>query len=116
LLLAETANGLNDAQNEEKKKKSCFTDLEKKEETLDVTFNKLTKEFVWRFAWFEGLKTDTSRHGGFRHLSKLSNNENTTSTNQTNCHKLSVLDQSLQHHKTRMEKLKNQKLIWLVKS
>jgi hypothetical protein len=29
---------------------------------------------------------------------------------------LSVLDQSLQHHKTRMEKLKNQKLIWLVKS
>ncbi|MFV8358094.1 alpha-2-macroglobulin, partial [Flavobacterium sp. XS1P32] len=69
--------------------------------------------------WFEGSTENEyiTRHilAGLAHLSKLSNNENTTSKiKQIATTGIPFLDQKfLQHHKTRIEKLKtNEKLIW----
>ncbi|MFV8355287.1 carboxypeptidase-like regulatory domain-containing protein [Flavobacterium sp. XS1P32] len=122
IILAETP-WLNDSQNEEEKKKNLalLFDLEKMKTAQDVTFDKLKQKqnLSGGLAWFEGSTENEyiTRHilAGLAHLSKLSNNENTTSKiKQIATTGIPFLDQKfLQHHKTRMEKLKtNEKLIW----
>ena len=122
MILAETP-WLNDAQNEEEKKKNLalLFDLEKMTTAQDVTFDKLKQKqnLSGGFAWFEGSTENEyiTRHilAGLAHLSKLSNNENTTSKiKQIATTGIPFLDQKfLQRHKTRMKKLKTtEKLIW----
>ena len=122
MILAETP-WLNDAQNEDEKKKNLalLFDLEKMKNAQETTFDKLKQKqnSSGGFAWFEGSTENEyiTRHilAGLGHLSKLSNNENTTSKiKQITATGIPFLDQKfLQYHKTRTEKLKTtEKLIW----
>jgi TonB-dependent SusC/RagA subfamily outer membrane receptor len=122
IILAETP-WLNDSQNEEEKKKNLalLFDLEKMKNAQETTFDKLKQKQISSggFAWFEGSTENEyiTRHilSGLGHLSKLSNNENTTfKIKQITATGIPFLDQKfLQYHKTRTEKLKtNEKLIW----
>nr|WP_315211260.1 MG2 domain-containing protein [uncultured Flavobacterium sp.] len=123
MILAETP-WLNDAQNEEEKKKNLalLFDLEKMKTAQETTFDKLKHQqnSSGGFAWFEGSTENEyiTRHilAGLGHLSNLSNNENITSKiKQIAATGIPFLDQKfLQYHKTRTEKLKTtEKLIWL---
>lgn len=122
MILAETP-WLNDSQSEDEKKKNLalLFDLEKMKNAQETTFNKLKQKqnSSGGFTWFEGSTENeyTTRHilAGLGHLSKLRNNENTTSKiKQISATGIPFLDQKfLQYHKTRTEKLKtNEKLIW----
>lgn len=122
IILAETP-WLNDAQTEDEKKKKLATlfDLEKMKTSQEATFTKLKQKQkpTGGFAWFDGSTENEyiTRHilAGLGHLSKLSNNENTTSKiKEIAVAGIPFLDKKfLENHKTRTEKLKTtEKLIW----
>ncbi|WP_348823573.1 alpha-2-macroglobulin family protein [Flavobacterium aestuarii] len=123
LILAETP-WLNDAQNEDEKKKNLalLFDLEKMKNSQENTFNKLKQKQKpsGGFAWFDGSDENEyiTRHilAGLGHLSKLSPTENNTAKiKQIASTAIPFLDQKfLEYHKTRIQNLKStDKLIWI---
>lgn len=123
MILAETP-WLNDAQNEEEKKKhlALLFDLEKMKTSQETTFNKLKQKQTASggFAWFDGGNESEyiTRHilAGLGHLSKLTKEKNNPDKiNQIATTAIPFLDQKfLEQHNSRTKHLKTtDKLIWL---
>ncbi len=121
IILAETP-WLNDAQNEEEKKKNLalLFDLEKMKTSQKATFDKLKQKqkSSGGFAWFDGSDENEyiTRHilAGLGHLSKLSKN-NTSQIDQIAKTAIPFLDHKfLIYHKARTKNLKTTaKLMWV---
>ena len=121
IILAETP-WLNDAQNEEEKKKNLalLFDLEKMKTSQKATFDKLKhkQKSSGGFAWFDGSDENEyiTRHilAGLGHLSKLSKN-NTSQIDQIAKTAIPFLDHKfLIYHKARTKNLKaTAKLMWV---
>lgn len=123
MILAETP-WLNDAQNEEEKKKNLalLFDLEKMKFSQETTFNKLKQKQTpsGGFAWFDGGNESEyiTRHilAGLGHLSKLTQEKNNPDKiSQIATTGISFLDQKfLEQHKIRTQDLKTtDKFLWL---
>ncbi len=123
MILAETP-WLNDAQNEEEKKKNLalLFDLEKMKISQETTFNKLKQKQTpsGGFAWFDGGNESEyiTRHilAGLGHLSKLTQEKNNPyKISQIATTGISFLDQKfLEQHKIRTQDLKTtDKFLWL---
>ncbi|MCZ8227986.1 alpha-2-macroglobulin family protein [Flavobacterium sp.] len=123
MILAETP-WLNDAQNEEEKKKhlALLFDLEKMKLSQETTFNKLKQKqhASGGFAWFDGGNESEyiTRHilAGLGHLSKLTKEKNNPDKiNQIATTAIPFLDRKfLEQHNSRTQHLKTtDKLIWL---
>lgn len=123
MILAETP-WLNDAQNEEEKKKhlALLFDLEKMKTSQETTFNKLKQKQTSSggFAWFDGGNESEyiTRHilAGLGHLSKLTKEKSKPDRiNQIATTGIPFLDRKfLEQHKIRTQNLKTtDKLIWL---
>lgn len=121
LILAETP-WLNDAQNENEKKKNLalLFDLEKMKTSQEATFEKLKQKqkSSGGFSWFDGGYESEyiTRHilAGLGHLEKLSKN-NTSKIDQITKTGIPFLDNKfLEYHQTRTKNLKTtDKLIWI---
>ncbi|REG98171.1 alpha-2-macroglobulin family protein [Flavobacterium aquicola] len=123
LMLAETP-WLNDAQNEDEKKKNLalLFDLEKMKTSQQAAFDKLKQKQKpsGGFAWFDGNDESEyiTRHilAGLGHLSKLNSNDETIEKIDEISEKgIPFIDSKfLEYHKTRTKNLKKtDKLIWL---
>lgn len=120
MILAETP-WLNDAQNEDKKKKNLalLFDLEKMKISQETTFDKLKQKQKTSggFAWFDGSNESEyiTRHilAGLGHLSKLSKNENNAAKiKQIAATGIPFLDQKFLENDQRNNPKASQKLIW----
>jgi uncharacterized protein YfaS (alpha-2-macroglobulin family) len=123
IILAETP-WLNDAQNEDKKKKklALLFDLEKMKSSQEATFDKLKQKQKpsGGFAWFDGSDENEyiTRHilAGLGHLSKLSSNENNISKIKEIAKTgIPFIDQKfLEYYRQRAKNLKTtNKFIWI---
>jgi uncharacterized protein YfaS (alpha-2-macroglobulin family) len=123
IILAETP-WLNDAQNEEEKKKNLalLFDLEKMKISQEATFNKLKQKqkSSGGFSWFDGSEENEyiTRHilAGLGHLSKLNNTkDNLSKIDEIAKTGVPFIDSKfLEYYKTRTKNLKKtDKLIWI---